>query len=163
MSCNKFQPHILVLPEDDANRQVANGFLMHESLVVRNIQVLPEVGGWIEVLNHFNIDHVAGMDRYQDRLMVLLIDFDHHPERLNYAKNMVPERFAERVFVLGALSEPEDLRAEGLGTYEKIGSDMAQDCRDQTNTIWGHDLLRHNVSELARLNAHVRPILFPSN
>jgi len=27
MSPNQYQPHILVLPEDDANRQIANGFI----------------------------------------------------------------------------------------------------------------------------------------
>lgn len=28
MSVNKYKPHVLVLPEDDANRQLANGFLL---------------------------------------------------------------------------------------------------------------------------------------
>lgn len=28
MSTNKFQPHVLIFPEDDANRQIANGFLL---------------------------------------------------------------------------------------------------------------------------------------
>jgi hypothetical protein len=39
---------------------------------------------------------------------------------------------------------------------------MAKDCREGTDTIWRHDLLRHNAGELDRLAAHVRPILFPS-
>ncbi len=38
--------------------------------------------------------------------------------------------------------------------------ESAQDCREDTDTIWGHDLLRHNASELARLRHQVRPILF---
>jgi hypothetical protein len=29
MSANKYKPHVVVLPEDDANRQLANGFLTH--------------------------------------------------------------------------------------------------------------------------------------
>jgi hypothetical protein len=44
MSVNKYQPHILVLPEDDANRQLANGFVLDQSVATRNIQVLEEVG-----------------------------------------------------------------------------------------------------------------------
>ncbi|KAM3090094.1 hypothetical protein ACKFKG_30775 [Phormidesmis sp. 146-35] len=32
MSIDKYQPHLLVLPEDDANRQVAIGFLLDPSL-----------------------------------------------------------------------------------------------------------------------------------
>ena len=31
MSVNKYQPHVLVLPEDDANRQLANGFLLDQT------------------------------------------------------------------------------------------------------------------------------------
>jgi hypothetical protein len=30
MSVNKYHPHVLVLPEDDANRQLANGFLLDQ-------------------------------------------------------------------------------------------------------------------------------------
>ena len=45
MSVNKYRPHVYVLSEDDANRQIANGFLLHPDLLARNIQALPEVGG----------------------------------------------------------------------------------------------------------------------
>jgi hypothetical protein len=60
MSVNKYTPHILVLPEDDANRQLANGFLLHPSLSTQ-IQVLEEVGGWSKVLDCFEKDHVKKM------------------------------------------------------------------------------------------------------
>jgi hypothetical protein len=60
----------------------------------------------------------------------------------------------DRVFVLGVWSEPEALKAN-LGSYETIGMAMAEDCREETDTIWGHDLLRHNASELDRLREHV--------
>lgn len=161
MSVNKYQPHVLVLPEDDANRQLANGFLLKlDPSVLTRIQVLEEVGGWHEVLNRFESDHVREMDRYANRFMVLLIDFDADDGRLNDAKNRIPDHLAERVFVLGALSEPERLRSAGLGSYEGIGSALAQDCREDTDRTWSHDLLRHNVSELTRLRERVRPILF---
>jgi hypothetical protein len=45
MSVNRYQPHVLVLPEDDANRQMANGFLLDQYLSTRKIQVLEEVDG----------------------------------------------------------------------------------------------------------------------
>jgi len=160
VSCNKYLPHVWVLPEDDANRQLANGFLTDESLLTRNIQVLEEAGGWIEVLNHFNSDHVAGMERNTNRFMVLLIDFDNREERLQYAKARIPERLIDRVFILGSLSDPESLRAN-LGSYETIGLAMARDCREGTETTWGRPLLRHNAGELERLRENVRPILFP--
>jgi hypothetical protein len=163
MSVNKDLPHVMVLPEDDANRQLANGFWQEVDWNrQRPMQVLAEAGGWNEVLALFRSEHVSYMDRWPSRFMVLLIDFDSKEDRLNNAKAAIPERLADRVFVLGAWSEPEALRAD-LGPYEKIGSDMAKDCRDGTDTTWGHRLLRHNAGELDRLRQHVGPILFPGN
>lgn len=157
---NRHRPHVLVLPEDDANRQLANGFLLDPALRTRNIQVLEEVGGWSEVLARFNSDHIVGMDRYPDRFMILLIDFDDKEDRMKAAKAAIPEHLAARVFILGASSEPEALRKAGLGTYEIIGRKMAEDCRDGTDTTWGHALLRNNRGELDRLRPNVVSILF---
>jgi len=160
MSVNKYQPHVLVLPEDDANRQLANGFLLDPFLSIRKIQVLEEVGGWGEVLERFRSDHIGGLNRYPNRYIVLLIDFDTRQDRLTVARNSVPAHLSERVFILGVWSEPEALRQAGLGTYENIGLKMARDCREETDMTWGHDLLRHNASELGRLRERVVPILF---
>jgi hypothetical protein len=38
MRINKYKPHILVLPEDDANRQIANGFILEPTLNQSAIQ-----------------------------------------------------------------------------------------------------------------------------
>lgn len=149
-----------MLPEDDANRQLANGFLLDQQLSIRKIQVLEAAGGWNELLLHFGADHVAGMERYVHRFLVLLIDFDGNQDRLHNAKARIPEHLKERVFILGAWDEPEGLRRAGLGSYEQIGLAMARDCREETDTTWGHALLRHNASELTRLRQRVRPILF---
>ena len=162
MSVNRYLPHVLVLPEDDANRQLANSFLLDRNLSTWRIQVLVEAGGWSDVLERFLSDQVVDMDRYPKRFMILLIDLDGREDRLQYAKSRIPERLTERVFILGALTEPEALRAD-LGSYEAIGLEMARDCREETNKTWGHRLLRHNERELDRLRASVRPILFPSN
>ncbi len=162
MSVNKDLEHILVLPEDDADRQLANGFWQEVDWNrQRRMQVLPEAGGWNEVLNRFKSEHVAGMDRWPKRFIVLLIDFDEKDDRLSDAKAAIPEHLTDRVFVLGAWSDPQGLKKANLGTYEKIGSDMAKDCREETEIVWGHELLRHNAGELARLREHVRSILFP--
>lgn len=162
MSVNRDLEHVMVLPEDDANRQLANGFWEEVDWNrQRRMQVLAEAGGWTEVLNLFNSQHVKEMDRCPKRFMVLLIDFDSKEDRLNSAKATIPEHLADRVFVLGVWSYPEALRSD-LGSYEKIGSNIAKDCRKDTDTIWGHELLQHNASELDRLRKRVRPILFPS-
>ena len=147
MSVNRKQPHVMVLPEDDANRQVAIGFLLDGYLLSGQVRVLREAGGWTHVLERFKKDHVAEMKRYPARLMVLLIDFDGHQERLNTAKAKIPDGLAERVFILGALTNPEALRQANLGSYEEIGLALARDCREGTATVWDHELLRHNAGE----------------
>ena len=162
MSVNKFKPHVLVLPEDDANRQIARGFALDRFILDRRIQVLPEAGGWIQVLERFKNDLAVSMNRFSGRFVVLLIDFDDHPERLAEARAEIPDHLAERVFVLGALTEPEALKRAGLGSPEQIGLGVAKDCREGTDTLWRHPLLRHNAPQLERLLPHVRPILFPS-
>jgi len=162
VSVNKYQPHVFVLPEDDANLRLANGFHLQIALSrQRQMQVLPVAGGWNEVLSLFRSEHVMEMDRCPTRFMVLLIDFDGNEDRLENAKAAIPENLADRVFILGALSEPEALKAD-LGAYEAIGLGMADDCCNGTETIWGHHLLRHNAGELDRLRQHVRPVLFSS-
>jgi hypothetical protein len=142
MSVNKHLPHVLVLPEDDANSRLANGFqLQIDPARLRRMQVLPVAGGWNEVLEHFVADHIREMDLHTRRFMVLLIDFDGQDERLANARSRIPERLRDRVFILGAWSEPEDLKSAGLGTYEIIGSALARDCREETDVAWSHELL----------------------
>jgi len=159
MSPNRYLPHVFILPEDDANRQLANGFLLH--LSTRRLQVLPEAGGWIGVRERFASGHVVGMRRYGGRHMVLLIDFDEQSNRLQEVRTAIPDDLFNRVFVLGAWSEPEALRRADLGSYETIGKAMAEDCRTGARTIWAHDLLQHNEGELIRLRQAVFGFLFP--
>lgn len=159
MSVNRFTEHVLVLPEDDANRQLVNGFLLEE-VSTRRIQVLEPAGGWLEVLDSFKSNHVAEMDRYPHRYMVLLIDFDGTVDRLTRAMQSIPDRLQNRVFIFGALNEPEGLKRAGLGAYEEIGLGLAKDCREQTETVWGHQQLRHNAAEIQRCNPTLRNVLF---
>ncbi len=110
-------------------------------------------------MEDFLSDHAHQMARYPNRLMILLIDSDNDEERVQNARARIPDNLAERVFILGALSKPEALKRD-LGSYEKIGSGMAKDCREEADETWGHLLLRHNAAELDRLREHLCPILF---
>ena len=158
---NKDQLHVLVLPEDRANLQLATGFHGEvDARRQRQMQVLPVAGGWRRVLERFTSDHVVKMRSNPNRFMVLLIDFDGRPERLGEAKGAIPPELTDRVFILGAWDRPEALKAELNQSCEKIGSRLGQDCRDDTYATWGHETLQHNASELDRLREHVRPILF---
>ncbi len=157
---NKYVPHVLVLCEDDANRQIVNGFLLDPLLNPRNIHVLGLAGGWRRVLDDFTNLHRDAMSANQNQYMVLLIDFDEVENRLAKVKEVIPPNLAERVFVLGASKEPEELRTEGLGTWEVIGQNLARDCRENTSVTWSHRLLRHNAEELKRMTPILKPILF---
>ncbi len=162
MSVNKYLPHILIIPEDDANRQLANGFALDIS--TRQVQILPVAGGWLHVCDIFVSNHAPLMDKYEKRFIVLLIDFDGNLNRLREVQQLIEQRIPApltgRVFVLGARTEPEELKRCGLGSYEAIGRTMADDCRNGTQTIWAHELLRHNEGELNRLREAVCSILF---
>lgn len=160
MSSNKHRLHILVLPEDDANRQIANGFILDLNLNSRAIQVLPEARGWEDVVEKFTNDYASTMRQYPYRMIALLIDFDKHEDRLSYVKDQIPDDLENRVFVLGVLSEPERLRRDINKDFEKIGEALAKDCSDNTNELWGHDLLKHNQTELDRMISSVKPFLF---
>lgn len=162
MSANKNRPHVLILPEDDANSQIANGFVLASSPPSpRQVQILEVAGGWAATLDHFDSDQVAYMNRNELRHMVLLIDFDgYYVERMGDIRTRIPPNLRQRVFVLGSLQKPESLKQAGLGSFEEIGSAMARDCREGTETIWGHELLRHNLEELTRLRSSVYPMLF---
>ena len=159
MSVNRHLPHLLVLPEDDANRQLANGFHL-ELHSIRQVQVLDVAGGWIDVLERFKSHHVSGLERYPDRFMVLLIDFDGRTDRLKEVKTCIPEHLLDRVLVLGVWTEPERLRTALGSTCEQIGRDLANDCRARTDFVWHHALLQHNAGEIDRFRDRIWPILF---
>lgn len=160
MSINKHRPHILVLPEDDANRQIANGFTLDLNLNSRAIQVLPEARGWEDVVEKFKNVHASTMRQYPYRMLALLIDFDEDEDRLSYIKPQVPNDLTNRVFILGVLSEPERLRRDLNKNFENIGEALARDGSDNKNELWGHHLLKHNKTELDRMILAVKPFLF---
>jgi hypothetical protein len=159
MSCNKFKQHVLVIPEDDANSQLATGFALGVQYD-RKIQILPAAGGWLNVCEIFVAEHISGMYKYDLRHLVLLLDFDNQPNRMSEVNKRVPADLKDRVFLIGAKSEPEDLRRAGLGSFEQIGKTLAIECRNNTSHLWSHNLLAHNASERSRLEQTVRAFLF---
>ena len=159
MTVNKYQPHVLVLPEDDATRQLANGFVL-EVQHSRRIQVLPEAGGWTHVRDDFLTNLTKSMQNFEERRVVLLLDLDDRPNRRIEINSSIPPDLKDKVFLLGVSSEPERLRQAGLGSYESIGRQLAGECRNEVWELWKHELLRNNLGELSRLATSVRPFLF---
>lgn len=161
MSVNSYLPHVLVLPEDDANREMANGFLLDTRVNDRKVQVLPVAGGWQKVIASFVQDHVNYLQKYPERRIVLLLDFDDDvANRSAHIKSQIPPGLSSRVFVLGVASEPERLKASCNKKLEPIGEALAGECAENAQDLWNHPLMLHNAAELARLKADVKPFLF---
>jgi hypothetical protein len=161
VSINAYKPHLLVLPEDDANRQIALGFALNQHINLRTIQTLPVAKGWGKVVGKFNSDYAPRMRQFPERRIVLLMDFDDKPENRNrFVDREIPEELNDRVFVLGVLSEPEKLKAASGKSFEVIGKTLAQDCYENRQDFWQDDLLKHNEPELKRLIENIRPFLF---
>jgi hypothetical protein len=161
MSVNRHREHVLVLPEDDANRALVNGFLLHPSVQLTRVQPLNVAGGWAAAQDSVATNLAAGMRRYPYRYTVLLIDFDADVERrrLRMRENVPPD-LQNRVFMLGCLHEPETLRRTMDKSLEDIGRSLAEACRTDQDGDWSHAHLAHNQPELARLRQMVRPFLF---
>jgi hypothetical protein len=162
MSPDKFNFHVLVLPEDDADRQIANGFINHYSVNNGAIQLLPSGKGWRKILDDVNTVYGPTMQNLPHRMLVLVMDFDNDRERLTYVRTQIPEALQSRIFVLGVIHDPESLRRgiKRTKTLEEIGEALAQECADNQQTFWNHELLRHNQPELKRLILSVKPFLF---
>lgn len=161
MSVNKYQPHVFVIPEDRADEQIANGFVLHDQVKTRQIQILPSAGGWPSVLDKFRTEYIPHLRSFRDGHVVLLIDFDGHYERRRKAfDDEVPNDLKDRVFVVGAKETPEILR-QALGeTWERIGISLANDCYNGTVNVWANDHLKHNEPDRLRLVQSVRSIVF---
>jgi len=158
---NKFKPHLYILLEDDANRQITNGFLKNPNINDFQVQVLPIAKGGGKVVEQFENNHIREMRRFSHRIMILLLDIDNNDKKVDDVKNKIPPDLESRVFVLGVWSEPEnlntDLRHKG---YEYIGTTLAKDCDNNTDELWGHELLKHNKPELERMGSVIKAILF---
>lgn len=159
MRVNRYAPHLLVLPEDEANAQIARGFQLHVSVNARTLQILNEAGGWLRVLEQFESEHTTEMKRWSNRFLVLLFDINEDTYRRPTVEAKIPADLKDRVFLLGVWSEPERLKRD-LGSFEEIGEALAEDCFRSTSSNWSHELLEHNKGELVRMRDQVRPFLF---
>jgi hypothetical protein len=63
MSLNNYLPHLLVIPEDDANRDIVTGFINHVSVNSRKIKVENVAGGWKKASDKF-VEEYAGTRTY---------------------------------------------------------------------------------------------------
>jgi hypothetical protein len=149
---NKYAPHVYVIPEDDADRQIADGFVDHHQVKYTGIRVMPPAGGWRNVLKRFQDEYIQTLRNHEHAHVVLLIDFDGHTdERRAEFEQTIPVDLKSRVFVVGPKDNPETLKKALKISWEEIGKSLANDCDAGTAEHWNHEQLQHNDAERQRL------------
>lgn len=165
---NRYRPHVLVLPEDEADQAIANGLKFSLNINQRAVIIDKPAKGWKKVVGKLSGPVADEMRRYRSCHTVLLIDFDckrvgASPEkRFREIREEVPADLQHRVFVLGALTEPEGLKRKLSLSFERIGEALVEDCPEKRHEFWDDELLRHNRDEMERLLLAVRGFLFAS-
>jgi hypothetical protein len=160
VSVNKYKPHIWVIPEDDANNQLVNGFLLHYSVNVRAIGIDPPAGGWGRVLDLFEQKFVPYLRQWSLSHVVMLMDFDDTDDRKTICEKRIPDDLKQRVFVPGTKDNPEALKRELNVGFESIGEGLAGDCLREDCGQWNNTHLVHNRDELLRMSEVMKPIIF---
>ena len=149
---NKHKWHILVLPEDDATKQLGNGLARAFPAVENRVQVLREARGWEHAM-----DMIPSLDlkKYVQRRVLLIIDFDKDGNRLNFIKSkpfVVP--FSDRIYVIGCFDEAERLKnLVGENNLERVGERLGTDCN-----YWSSPLLANCKSDACRLKNEIQNI-----
>jgi hypothetical protein len=168
MSVNRYQSHVLFLPEDEADKALVNGFLnaLDPIKTAGKHRILTIAGGWLKAEKQINPTFEKHMSGYPQSILVVVIDSDRDPNRPERIMNQLPAQYQDRVFVVSSLIDPESLK-QGLGCtqIEEAGQKLADACAHNEqfdHSPWAHDQLRHNKSTIERMAALLRPILFPS-
>lgn len=160
MAVNKYRGHIYIIPEDDANRQIAVGFEKDFRIKTRTIQTLPVAGGWTLAVEKLLTEYVSILRSNSKSHVVVLIDSDNQPDRINKSLADVPDDVRDRVFILGAFREPESLKAAANLHFEQIGERLAEECYVGDTNLWGHDEFSHISNEVSRAKDSLRSLIF---
>ena len=161
MSINKYDNFLIIETEDDANRQILNGFMKGVGLNIRKIQLSNHCSGWSSVINKFESKMISYLNEYQKGYVIMVIDFDdHYDERKRMIEEKIPSNLYNRVFVLGAKKEPEDLKRNLGLNYEAIGEKMADGFLDNNHQLWECEDLKHNLEELHRACIQIRSFIY---
>lgn len=135
MASNKFQWHLRIFVEDDANRQIVNGFLesFFQHNIPRCIRVLPPSGGWRATLDAAQLDCVEGCSC---RRVLAVIDCDGDANRICTAT----ANGQANLYIMGCCEEPEKLRQllQHPGHFSTLGDSLAREYCHNNTSLWLH-------------------------
>jgi hypothetical protein len=160
MKVNRYKPYLIILPEDRATEEIANGFINAQVVNDDTIRIERPAKGWQNVVTRFTKEIVSEMNQYSDAKIVLLIDFDDNEKRFSFIEKDIPDNLKNRVFIVGIWSDPEELKRKTKKSFETIGETLANNCAENVDDLWNHDLLQHNAGELERMRESIKSFLF---
>ncbi|WP_395144447.1 hypothetical protein [Armatimonas sp.] len=161
MAGNRYKNRVEIFVEDDANRELVNGFLRVGYLPYRkDIIVVTPAGGWRVLKNKFSEEYIKRMRNDKFLHVVLVVDFDDKDDRFTEVSSVIPSDLCDRVMLIGMKDEPEDMRRSMGKHLEDIGEEIAKACFDKAEGVWGDEHLKHNHSERERIGQTMRDLLF---
>jgi hypothetical protein len=159
MANNDYRPCVYVIPEDDANRQIIEGF-SQDFRITGQIQVMPVAGGWQKVVDTINTEYLPKLESYPNVHVLGVIDCDNQPNRIQEINESFPVELSNRLFMLGTLKTPELFKANLNLSFESIGESLAEECDSGNEVVWNHEHLLHIQDEIQRAKNKLRPILW---
>ncbi|MEY3221932.1 MAG: hypothetical protein RLZZ203_788 [Cyanobacteriota bacterium] len=165
MSPNDYRPQLIVLVEDDAHRQIVNGFCLDLNVAIDRIHLLQEARGWVNVKDEFKEKYIQKLRQNINKHILLIIDRDVYQNREIHVRECIPEDIKNRVFILVFNPNPETLKDNKKDiqkSFKNIGKALAKACSERENGLWEHPVLLDNKPELERMILSVKLFLFPN-
>ncbi len=136
-------------PKMIANRQIADGFVLHHQVkqTAEYRLCLPQGAGQrfsrhfvMNTSQNYAITHML-MSSCSLTLMTMSKTAEHEFDQ------EIPVQLKNRVFVIGSKNTPEALKRGLNRSFEAIGCSLAADCDSGTTALWDHEQLQHNEAE----------------
>jgi hypothetical protein len=159
MGVNRERPHVEILVEDDANRQILNGFSLHHAYGTQ-VHIPKVAGGWPKVRAEVAQTYVRRMRQNPHLHLILVVDFDERDGRYETIFSEVPDDLKARVMLIGAKDDPQALARAARKSREALGQELAEACFERIDGAWGSDHLAHNAEELRRVGETMRNLIF---
>lgn len=156
---NKFKPHLFIVPEDDADRQIAVGFQMHLEANGR-MQIVDVAGGWLKVVNVIKDEYVPLLNNNPNTHVLGIIDCDKDADRIAEQLKTFPAGIRNRIFLLGVNENPQEFKRSTKMHFAQIGEKLADECYKDELDLWNHEMLSYSSIEALRAKNALRELVF---
>ena len=156
---NKFKPHLFIVPEDDADRQIAVGFQMHLE-AKGEMQIVDVARGWLKVVGVIKDEYVPLLKNNLNSHVLGIIDCDKDVDRIAEQLENFPEDIRNRIFLLGVNENPQEFKRSAKMHFAEIGEKLADECYKDELDLWNHEMLSYSSSEALRAKDVLRELVF---